>query len=100
MEKKHKKLKSAQVEKHFRNISDWKMNSKKTTLTKKIEFPTFVAGLAFSAKIAVYAEIMEHHPEITLTHDGVKITLTTQSIKGLSKSDFELAKKIDNLKIS
>ncbi len=100
MAKKHKKLKSAQVEKHFRNISEWKMSSKKTTLTKKISFPSFVSGLAFAAKIAVHAEVMGHHPVIELTQSGVKIKLTTDSVKGLTEYDFDLAKRIDNLKIT
>lgn len=100
MAKKHKKLKVAQIDKHYAGISEWKMNPKKTMLTKKVEFPSFVAGLAFMAKIAVHAEIMGHHPEITLKQNGIVIKLTTDSIKSLSKSDFELAKKIDKLKIS
>ena len=100
MAKKVRKLKVAQIDKHYANISEWKMNPKKTVLTKKIEFPSYVAGLAFMAKIAVHAEIMGHHPIIELKEAGITIKLTTDSIKSLSVKDFELAKRIDKLKIS
>jgi 4a-hydroxytetrahydrobiopterin dehydratase len=100
MPKKQRKLKAAQIDKHYANISDWKLNSKKTVLTKKIEFPSFVAGLAFMAKIAVHAEIMGHHPTLELKEDGLTIKLTTNTLKSLSVKDFELAKRIDRLKIT
>lgn len=100
MATKAKKLKIPDIDKNFKNISDWKMTPKKTMLTKEIEFPSFVSGLAFAAKIAVYAEIMDHHPTLELSQDKLKIKLTTHSIKGLSKNDFELAKKIDKLRLS
>jgi 4a-hydroxytetrahydrobiopterin dehydratase len=100
MAKNAKKLKTAEIEKHYKNISDWKINSQKTALTKEIEFPSFIAGLAFAAKIAVHAEIMGHHPVLELSYGKLKIKLTTHSINGLSKNDFELAKKIDKLRIA
>jgi 4a-hydroxytetrahydrobiopterin dehydratase len=86
-----------EVEKHLKTLSGWKVNPKYTSLTKSFSFSTFVAGLAFSAKITVHAEVLEHHPEITLTYGNVKVTLTTHDAKGLTKKDFELASRIDGL---
>ena len=100
MTRKPKKLKAAQINKHFNSITEWKINPKKTVLTKKIEFPSFVAGLAFMAKVAVHAEILGHHPTLELKKTGVTVKLTTDSIKSLSTKDFELAKRIDRLKIT
>jgi len=98
MAQKIKKLSIKELEKHTKAVSSWKMNTKKTTLTKQLTVPSFVTGLAFAAKIAVYAEVLNHYPEITLSKNKIKISLTTPEIKGLSKIDFEFAKKIDNLR--
>ncbi len=77
----------------------WNINSKQTEISRSFEFANFLSGLAFIAKVAVHAEILNHHPEIELTYTKVKIKLTTHDIKGLSSLDFELAKRIDAFRV-
>lgn len=96
---KNRKLKLTEIKSKFLKISDWNLNTKQTELSKSFEFSSFVNGLAFIAKIAVHAEIMGHHPDIELTYHKVKVKLSTHDVKGLSKADFELAKRIDGLRI-
>jgi len=85
------------VEKQLRKLSEWAPNKKHTEITKTFKFPNFVAALAFLAKVTVHAEVMDHHPVATLSYGELKLTLSTDSVKGLTKSDFELASRIDNL---
>lgn len=93
-------LTEKEVLKYMRALSGWKVNAKSTVLTKSFTFPTFIAGLAYMAKIAVHAEVLEHHPTLELSYGTVKVTLTTHDVKGLTKKDFELAERIDNLRVS
>ncbi len=93
-----KQFTKKEVEKHMKALSGWKVNPKYTSLSKSFSFPTFISGLAFIAKITVHAEVLEHHPEILLSYDSVKVTLTTHDAKGLTKKDFELAERIDGLR--
>lgn len=60
-------------------------------------FATHVEGLVFIARITVYAEVENHHPDIQYTYRKVKVTLTTHDVKGLTKKDTDLAKKIELL---
>jgi 4a-hydroxytetrahydrobiopterin dehydratase len=99
MSKRPKLLSSKDIDKRLQAISDWQVNKQGTELAKTFEMKNFVAGLAFVAKVAVYAEIMEHHPDIELSYGKVKVKLSTHDPKGLTKLDFELAKKIDGVKI-
>ncbi len=92
-------LTAKDIDKKFKAISEWQLNKKKTELTKTFEFPSFITGLAFCAKITVHAEILNHHPVLELSYGKVKVTLTTHDAKGLTNADFELAKKIDSLRI-
>lgn len=96
--KKKKGMTEKEVEKRLKDLSSWKV-TKNAVLTKSFKMPTYVSGLAFAAKVAVHAEVMEHHPDLLLTYGEVKVTLTTHDVGGLSKKDFELAKRIDGLRI-
>ena len=95
-----KPLNKKDVDKHLRLISEWAVNSKGTILSRTLLLPSFISALAFVAKIAVHAEVLQHHPDIELSYGKVKIKLTTHDAKGLTKADFELAKRIDNLRLS
>lgn len=61
-------------------------------------FPDFATGLAFVNQIGALAEEEGHHPDVYLAWGKVRITLWTHKIDGLTRSDFILAAKIDQLK--
>lgn len=100
MAQKKTALKPKDVEKRFKTISEWQLNAKCTQLTRVFTFPNFISGLAFAAKITVHAEVLQHHPDIELSYGKVKVKLTTHEVKGLTKLDFELAKRIDKLRLT
>ena len=51
----------------------------------------------FVNAVAEIAEESEHHPDIEIKYNKVKLTLTTNSKGGLTDIDFEVAEKIDTL---
>ena len=66
-------------------------------LVAQFRFKNFKEALDFTIKVGALAEQEGHHPDISLGWGRVKISLMTHKIKGLSKSDFVLAAKIDTL---
>ncbi len=86
------------LEKSIQKLNGWNSNAELTKITKVLEFSSFINALSFVAKIAVHAEVLNHHPTITITYKTVKVILTTHDAQGLTKLDFELAKRIDDLK--
>jgi 4a-hydroxytetrahydrobiopterin dehydratase len=90
-------LSEKQVEKELQKLSEWKPNKKHTEISKEYSFPNFVAALAFLAKVTVHAEVMDHHPVAELSYGTLVLTLSTSTVKGLTKKDFELAAKLDRL---
>ena len=100
MKKKKKILDKKDVEKHLRDLSGWKQNPAHTVISKSFDFPTYITALAFVAKIAVHAEVVGHHPDIELSYGKVKVKLTTHEHNGLTKKDFELAERIDGLRLN
>lgn len=96
---KKKLLKTKEITKYLKEFSGWTVNKAETQMSKTFNFPNFVTALAFCAKVAVHAEVLGHHPELELSYGKVKIKLTTHEIKGLSKLDFDLAKRIEGLSV-
>lgn len=92
-----KALTEKQVLARLAKLSGWSINKKATELSKSYETHSFVAGLAFLARIAVYAEVLQHHPVVEVSFAHVTVTLTTHEATGLTTKDFELAKKIDSI---
>ncbi len=57
----------------------------------------FIQAMDFANKVAVIAEQEDHHPDIYIFYNIVKIELSTHAIGGLSENDFILAAKIDSI---
>jgi 4a-hydroxytetrahydrobiopterin dehydratase len=74
----------------------WHLDGRKH-LEREFSFKNFRDGLEFVNKVGELAEGFGHHPDIYLTWGLVRITLWTHVIDGLSKSDFLMAKYIDDL---
>lgn len=77
--------------------SNWALATAGTSISRKFLFPNYISGLIFVTKVSVHAEVVDHHPEITLGYGFVKVVLTTKDVKGLSLADFALATTIDTL---
>ncbi len=68
-----------------------------SAISKKYIFKNFDEAMQFVNKLAIIAEKADHHPDIAISYNKVTLSLTTHSLGGLTKSDFELAKKIKEL---
>jgi 4a-hydroxytetrahydrobiopterin dehydratase len=66
-------------------------------LRKAYSFQNFADALVFTNKVGGLAEIQDHHPEILTEWGKVTITWWTHTKKGLSKHDFAMAVKVDEI---
>ena len=64
-------------------------------LFKEIKFKDFKEAMVFINHVAVIAEAEQHHPDIYIFYETVRLELSTHAIHGLSENDFILAAKID-----
>lgn len=63
-------------------------------LAKTFVFDDFAQAFGWMAKVAIYAEKMDHHPEWFNVYNKVKVELTTHDANGITSLDFELASKM------
>jgi len=69
-------------------------------LVTSVTLRDFAAALAFVNAVGAAAEAANHHPDIDIRWDTVKLVLTTHSAGGLTVLDLALAAAIDRLRPS
>ena len=82
-------------EKLLVQVEGWSLENK--TIHRNFKFKNFVEAMKFVNRVADLAEEEGHHPDIHISYNRVKLSLTTHAIGGLSENDFILAAKIDRL---
>jgi 4a-hydroxytetrahydrobiopterin dehydratase len=81
----------------LQQVPRWDLSEDATTLTCDFNFKDFLAAMAFVDQVADIAQMEDHHPDIHIFYNRVRLELTTHAIKGLSENDFILAAKINTL---
>jgi 4a-hydroxytetrahydrobiopterin dehydratase len=66
-------------------------------IVKEYKFADFLAAMAFVNQVAEAAEAANHHPDIDIRWNKVRLALSTHSEGGLTSNDFSLAAQIESL---
>ena len=89
-------LTKEEIAESIKNLQGWRLKS--TAIEKTFKFNNFQQAVNFINKVATIASIENHHPDILLWNiKNVKLTITTFCTGALSKLDFSLASKIDQI---
>ncbi len=75
-------------------IPAWSLTDRE--LVREFKFRDFRQAMGFVNLIAGIANEEDHHPDIFISYNKVRITLSTHKISGLSTNDFIVAAKIDS----
>jgi 4a-hydroxytetrahydrobiopterin dehydratase len=78
-----------------REVRDWTLEEK--SLTRQFAFDDFEEAMDFVNDVASLASEEDHHPDIHIFYNKVKLELSTHKVEGLSRNDFVMAAKIDEL---
>ena len=76
--------------------SPWNVIDNKK-IQNEFKFKNFKEAMQFVNKIADIANEEEHHPDLYLFYNKVKVELSTHAISGLSENDFIMAGKIEKI---
>ena len=86
---------ASEIKTQMKKVPEWETDKKR--LERTFEFDDFTGAIDFVNSVAEIAEEQEHHPDIDVRYNHVKLSLSTQSKGGLTDLDFELAERIDTL---
>jgi 4a-hydroxytetrahydrobiopterin dehydratase len=84
-----------EIEKRLGELDGWSREG--DVITKEFKNEDFVGSVRFVDALVEPAEDMNHHPDLELSWDTVKISITNHAAGGLTENDFELAKRIDGV---
>jgi 4a-hydroxytetrahydrobiopterin dehydratase len=90
-----RKLEQNEIETNLSNLAGWSLENGQ--IVKTYTFDTYKAGLVFAVAAGHFADRMDHHPDLFIGYQKVKVGLNTHDLGGISTWDFELAKQIESL---
>jgi 4a-hydroxytetrahydrobiopterin dehydratase len=76
-------------------IPGWK--HEENMLIREFTFRDFPEAIDFVNRVARLAEEQDHHPDICVFYNRVRLTLFTHKVNGLTRNDFVLAAKISEM---
>jgi len=89
------KLKKQEIATSLAKLEGWSIKNGK--LHRAFEFKDFGQAFGFMAQAALAAEKMDHHPDWSNSWNKVVVDLVTHSAGGLTKNDFDLAAKMQQI---
>jgi 4a-hydroxytetrahydrobiopterin dehydratase len=88
-------LSDAEVKEALADLPGWELAG--SDIVREYTFADFKAALAFVNQVGERAEAANHHPDIDIRWNKVKLALSTHSEGGLTNNDFALAAEIESL---
>lgn len=65
------------------------------TITKTFDFGDFSGAMGFVTRVALAAEVADHHPDIDIRWNRVTLALSTHSANALTAKDTDLAATVE-----
>ena len=79
------------------DLIEWAIQNE--LLVKEFVFSTFEDAINFVNAVAKIADEVDHHPDIFISYNKVKISLITHDLGEISEKDYSLAKEIESLEV-
>jgi len=94
-QKKSEALSDVQAAEMAASVPDWTLAD--GVLSREFKFGDFVESMVFVNRVAKLAEEQDHHPDIDISYDHVRLDLSTHTVGGLTEKDFALALAVERL---
>ncbi len=89
------RLDDDQISARLDELEGWERDG--DAIAKTFKRDDFVGSVKFVDALVEPAEDMGHHPDVSISWNEVRVSVTTHSEGGLTAHDFELASRIDSL---
>jgi 4a-hydroxytetrahydrobiopterin dehydratase len=88
-------LSHAEIASHLSTRPGWQVE--RGELVRTFHFETFPDAISFVNKVAAMAEEANHHPDIDIRYNRVRLALVSHDAGGLTAKDFAVAAGADRL---
>ena len=87
------KLAPDDVEARVKGLTGWAVEG--DAIVKEFRFGGFPEAIAFVVRVGMAAEVANHHPDLDIRYNRVRVALSTHSEGGITEKDFALAAEAD-----
>ncbi len=89
------KLSDSEIQEKLQTLPGWKYGA--GTLVREYAFADFVTAFAFVTRLALMAEKANHHPDIDIRYNKVRVALVSHDSGGVTARDVSMAAEIGKL---
>ena len=89
------KLTDSEIGEKLATLPGWKYVA--GALTREYVFPDFAVAFAFVTRLALMAEKVNHHPDIDMRYNRVRVALVSHDSGGVTGRDISMAEAISKL---
>jgi 4a-hydroxytetrahydrobiopterin dehydratase len=83
------------VEESLRSLPQWRLEDEE--IVRRYKFSDFAAAMVFVNRVAEKAEAAQHHPDIDIRYNQVRLALVSHDQGGVTERDIKMAGTIDAL---
>ena len=89
------RLSDAAIQDALRALREWRLEN--GALIRDYTFPDFAAAFTFVTRLALLAERTDHHPDIDIRYNKVRVALLSHDAGGVTDRDVKAAGAISAL---
>lgn len=89
------RLSDEEIESRLEGLEGWDRHS--NTIHREFKFDDFSGSVDFVNRLTPVANEMNHHPDLHISWDTVRVHLFSHSEGGVTENDFTLAQKLSDL---
>lgn len=89
------KLSDENIQEKLRALPGWKYEA--GSLVRDYAFADFTIAFAFVVRLALMAEKANHHPDIDIRYNKVRVALVSHDAGGVTARDISMAQEIGKI---
>jgi 4a-hydroxytetrahydrobiopterin dehydratase len=88
-------LSDDEVRQELEGLDGWSVEG--DSIVRELRFSGFPDAVAFVVRLSYAAEAANHHPDLDIRYNRVRVALSTHSEGGVTANDLDLARTIQDL---
>ena len=89
------KFSALEIADRLSSLDGWQ--AQPDAITRTFTFADHITAFAFVTRVAMAAEVMDHHPDLRIVYNTVDIKLNSHDAGGVTDRDIQLASRINEL---
>ncbi|MFN0094883.1 MAG: 4a-hydroxytetrahydrobiopterin dehydratase [Dehalococcoidia bacterium] len=89
------KFSPSQIQDALAELDGWAADG--DSLVRELTFADHITAVGFVVRLAMAAEVMDHHPDLRIVYNRVGVRLNSHDAGGVTGRDVRLASKVNEL---